>query len=101
MICAEQAEVVPEFVPAHDQFHGPVPVMAEAVQTEQRFDAGFTVTVVAFEEPQTPSIFFGAEHVAAMPPNCPVQVQSNDPSDATVSTSAFVQVAHHPADGYT
>lgn len=89
-ICAEQEAWLPEFTPEQVQFHGPVPVTAEAVHTEQRFADGVEARVAPFELPQTPSAFFGAEQVAATPPYCPEQVQSNHPSVPVTSMSAVV-----------
>ncbi len=97
---AEQLAEFPEFTPEHVQAHGPVPVTAEAVQTEQRFAEGAEARDAPFEDPQAPSRFFGAEQVAAVHPYAPEQVQSKEPSDATVSTSAFVPAAHQFAVGY-
>lgn len=97
---AEQLAEVPEFTPAHVQFHGPVPVTADAVPTEQRFAEGAEANAAPFEDPQTPSCFFGEEQDAAVPPYAPEQVQSNEPSVPAVSASVFVPAAHQFAVGY-
>lgn len=100
ILLAEQLAEVPEFTPAHVQFHGPVPVTADAVPTEQRFAEGTEASAAPFEDPQTPSSFFGDEHVAAVPPYCPEHVQSNAPSVPATSASVFVPEAHQFAVGY-
>jgi hypothetical protein len=51
---AVQVAVVPLFVPTHVQFHGPLPVTADAVPFEQRFVSGAMKTVPPLLLPQTP-----------------------------------------------
>ena len=52
---AEQVAVVPPFVPAQLQFHGPEPVTALAVPAVQRLVLGAVVKVPPWDAPQTPS----------------------------------------------
>lgn len=92
--------MLPEFVPEHVQFHGPVPVTTEAVQAEQRFAEGASVKVAPLAVPQAPSAFFGAEQVAAVHPYAPEQVQSKPPSVPLVSVSVFVPWEQWFAVGY-
>src|SRR5208283_4248623 len=51
---AEQLAVDPPLDPAQDQFHGPVPVSAEAVPVLQRFELGAVVKPCPFDEPHAP-----------------------------------------------
>jgi hypothetical protein len=48
---AEQLAVVPPLLPAQDQFHGPLPVTAEAAPALQRFVAGALLTATPLAEP--------------------------------------------------
>jgi hypothetical protein len=51
---AEQLAVVPPHLPAQDQFHGPLPVTAEAVPALHRFMVGALLTATPFDEPHEP-----------------------------------------------
>jgi hypothetical protein len=51
---AEQLTGEPPLEPAHDQVHGPVPEIEDAVPVKQRSLKGGAITVVPFAEPQTP-----------------------------------------------
>jgi len=57
VFCAVQAVLVPPFSPLQVHFHGPVPLMVEAVPALQGVPAaGFDASVAPPEEPHTPLI---------------------------------------------
>jgi hypothetical protein len=85
---------------AHDQFHGPVPLTAEAVPVLQRLVVGFEATVAPFDEPQAPFTGVGAsgaEHDAVVPPLEPAHDQLHGPlpltADAVPVLHRFVVTA--------
>ena len=66
---AVQWAVVPFFDPAHVQFHGPRPVIAEAFPEMQRFDSGAVKKPSPLAEPHSPSRL--AEQLIVEPPFIP------------------------------
>ncbi len=77
--------VVPPFVPTQVQFHGPVPVTAEAVPTEHSPVVGAEVYATPLAAPQAPLPFSGAEHERLVPPA--EQVHDHGPVPETVDSS--------------
>ena len=72
--------VVPPFVPAQDQAHGPAPLMAEAVPVLQRPVVGAVEDVTLFEAPHAPLTGAGgALHCAVVPPFVPAQDHAHGP----------------------
>ena len=81
---AEQPAVVPPLLPAQDQFHGPLPLTAEAVPLVQSPVLGALLAVVPLAEPQEPfTAAGGAEQLAVVPPLLPVQDQFHGPLPLT------------------
>jgi hypothetical protein len=88
---AEQLAVPPPLLPAHDQFHGPLPVTDEAVPAVQRPVAGALVRSVPLEAPQLALTSSNAEHDAVVPPLLPVQLQSQGPLPLNDETEPVLQ----------
>ncbi len=59
---AEQLAVVPPFVPAHVQYHGPVPVGVDAVPTMQKPVVGMLEKVAPLLIPQVPLVEVAVSH---------------------------------------
>ena len=76
---AEQLALEPPFTPAQVQFHGPVPVSAEAVPVLQRLELGALKKLCPFAEPQVPLSCGLAEQLAVDPPPDPAQDQPHGP----------------------
>ena len=73
-------------LPAQDQFHGPVPVIAEAVPRLQSPDVGALLTVLPLagpHEPFTAEEAVGAEQLAFFPPLLPTQDHVHGPLPLT------------------
>jgi hypothetical protein len=96
---AEHDALAPPFDPAQVQFHGPLPLRAEAAPVEQRLIVGALPVATPFAAPQAPftsgRVLF-AEHEAVVPLFAPAQVQFQGP--LPLSTEA-VPVLHRPVVG--
>jgi hypothetical protein len=91
---AEQLAVVPPLLLAQDQFHGPLPVTADAPPVVQSPVLGAVLTVVPLAVPQEP--FTGeeatwAEQLAVVPPLLPAQDQFHGPLPLTAEAVPVVQ----------
>ena len=85
---AEQLAVVPPLLPAQDQFHGPLPVTAEAVPIVQSPVLGAVLTALPLAVPQEPFTAeeaTGAEQLAVVPPLLPAQDQFHGPLPVTAA----------------
>jgi hypothetical protein len=81
---AEQLAVVPPLLPAQDQFHGPLPVTAEAVPIVQSPVLGAVLTALPLAVPHEPfTAATEAEQLAVVPPLLPVQDQFHGPLPVT------------------
>jgi len=91
---AEQLAVVPPLLPAQDQFHGPLPLTAEAVPIVQSPVLGAVLTALPLAVPQEPFTAeeaTEAEQLAVVPPLLPAQDQFHGPLPVTVETVPVVQ----------
>ena len=91
---AEQLAAVPPLLPAQDQFHGPLPVSAEAVPRLQSPVVGALLTALLAavpHEPFTAEEATGAEQLAGVPPLLPAQDQFHGPLPVTAETVPVVQ----------
>ena len=91
---AEQLAVVPPLLPAQDQFHGPLPVTAEAVPIVQSPVLGAVLTALPLAVPQEPFTAeeaTGAEQLAVVPPLLPAQDQFHGPLPVTAEAVPIVQ----------
>jgi hypothetical protein len=74
-------------LPLQVQFHGPEPVIADAIPAEHKLVVGAVAVEVPFAEPQAPLIGGGvttlAEHDAVVPPLLPTQLHAHDPAPET------------------
>jgi hypothetical protein len=83
---AEQLAGVPPLLPAQDQFHGPLPVTAEAVPALHRLVVGALLTALPLAVPHTPFTAEEAtvaEQLAGVPPLLPAQDQDHGPVPVT------------------
>jgi hypothetical protein len=83
---AEQLADVPPPIPAQLQFHGPVPVTADAVPALHRPPEGAVSAVTPFAGPQAPFACTGAEHCAVLPPKAPTHSQLHGPVPLKLAT---------------
>jgi len=84
---AEQVAAEPPFDPAQLQFHGPLPLTAEAEPVVQSPLAGALLTATPFAEPHAPFTGAGgsfAAQIAMVPPLLPRQLQFQGPLPVTV-----------------
>jgi len=91
---AEQLAVVPPLLPAQDQFHGPLPVTAEAVPVVQSPELGAVLAALPLAVPQEPFTAEeagGAEQLAVVPPLLPAQDQFQGPLPVTAEAVPPVQ----------
>ena len=91
---AEQLAVVPPLLPAQDQFHGPLPVTAEAVPIVQSPVVGAVLTALPLAVPQEPFTAeeaTGAEQLAVVPPLLPAQDQFHGPLPVTAEAVPTLQ----------
>ena len=91
---ALQLALVPPLPPLHAQFHGPVPVTADAVPAVQNPAVGAAVTATPFAEPQAPLTATDcseALHEEFVPPLLPLHVQAQGPVPVTVVEVPAVQ----------
>jgi hypothetical protein len=117
-VAAEQEALEPPLVPAQDQFHGPVPVTADAVPVVQRLVVGVTLVTTPFIEPHKPFTDVPAseaEQPAVEPPLLPMQLHVQGPEplvDEAVPvvqrpivgaelTAALLAAPHWPFTGVT
>ena len=86
VLLAEHCAVVPPLLLMQLQFHGPVPLMVEAVPVLHRLEVGAVATVVPLALPHTPFTgagVFAAEHCAVVPPFDPAQLHVHGPVPVT------------------
>ena len=84
---AEQVAAEPPFDPAQLQFHGPLPLTAEAEPVVQSPLAGAVLTATLFAEPHPPFTGAGgssASQVVVVPPLLPAQAQFQGPLPVTL-----------------
>ena len=84
---AEHDALPPPLLPAQLQFHGPLPLIAEAEPLVQSPLVGAVLTATPFAGPHAPFTGGGdarAEQIAVLPPLLPAQVQFHGPEPVTL-----------------
>src|SRR6266436_4434541 len=81
---AEHCAVVPPLEPAQLQFHGPLPVTAEAAPVLHRFVLGAVLTATPLAEPHWPFTIVGR---GSLVPTQPEPFQLHQPYGAAVPAS--------------